>query len=387
MNQHITVIGGGLGGLVAAITAAEAGARVSLFEAHTHLGGRARSTQAPYIANEGPHVFYSDGPHWEWLATRRLVPANKLGLSAARGVRFRHGGRLRRLPPTGVLRAAARRTLRAPSDRSFTEWGTRTFGATTARQIAQMMGVVTFDADTGRLAADFVWSRFQRVTRPSYPAVRYVRGGWQTLVDNLATHARSVGVEVHTKTRVHELPASPVIVATSLAAARKLLDDDSLDTESGRTVMLDLGLRSRPDDAFLSFDLDEAGFLERYSGVDPSVAPEGESLVQAQLPLRDGESKTQGLERMRPLLEVAFPEWEDRTTWRRASVAEARSGALDLPGTTWRDRPAIDRGDAVYLVGDQVAAPGLLSEVTMASARRAAERVLEGQVTRGTMSR
>ena len=50
----------------------------------------------------------------------------------------------------------------------------------------------------------------------------------------------------------------------------------------------------------------------------------------------------------------------------------ARSGALDLPGTTWRDRPAIDRGGGVFLAGDMVAAPGLLSEVAWASAVEAA---------------
>lgn len=46
--------------------------------------------------------------------------------------------------------------------------------------------------------------------------------------------------------------------------------------------------------------------------------------------------------------------------------------ALDLPGRTWRDRPAVARGDGVHLAGDQVAAPGFLSEVTFASAIEAA---------------
>ena len=38
------------------------------------------------------------------------------------------------------------------------------------------------------------------------------------------------------------------------------------------------------------------------------------------------------------------------------------------PGTTWRERPAIDRGNGIFLCGDQVAAPGCLSEVSFASA-------------------
>lgn len=55
MNQ-ITVIGGGLAGLTAAVTGAEGGAQVRLLEAHQQLGGRARSTDCPYKANLGPHA-------------------------------------------------------------------------------------------------------------------------------------------------------------------------------------------------------------------------------------------------------------------------------------------------------------------------------------------
>jgi len=54
----------------------------------------------------------------------------------------------------------------------------------------------------------------------------------------------------------------------------------------------------------------------------------------------------------------------------------ARSGPLDYPGTSWRDRPAIDRGDGIYLAGDMVAAPGLLSEVSWASAVEASRLAL-----------
>ena len=61
----------------------------------------------------------------------------------------------------------------------------------------------------------------------------------------------------------------------------------------------------------------------------------------------------------------------------RAPVMEARTGPLDYPGTSWRDRPAIDRGDGVFLAGDMVAAPGLLSEVSWAGAIEASSLALE----------
>ena len=58
-------------------------------------------------------------------------------------------------------------------------------------------------------------------------------------------------------------------------------------------------------------------------------------------------------------------------------VMDGRTGALDRPGRTWRDRPAVDRGDGVFLAGDMVAAPGCLSEIAWASAREAGQLALE----------
>jgi len=372
--RQVTVVGGGLGGLVAAIASAEAGARVELFESHRTVGGRARSTDGPYVANDGPHVFYSDGPHWSWLVERGIVtPAARIPLAEGPALRFRHRGRLRAMPPGLLLRPIASRRLQAPVDQDFDTWATSRFRAESARAVARMMGVTTFDADPGRLSAAFVWDQFLRVTSPGYPAPRYVVGGWQSVVERLESRARDLGVHIETSARVDTLPTSgPVIVATSLDAARQLLADDSLRWESGRTALLDLGVRRRRGDAFAVFDLDEAGFLERYSGPDPTLAPAGESLVQAQLPMRPNEPKAGAIARLEELVDRALPGWRERTTWRRSAVAAGRTGALDLPGTGWRDRPAVDRGNGVYLVGDQVAAPGLLSEVTLASARHAA---------------
>jgi hypothetical protein len=56
---------------------------------------------------------------------------------------------------------------------------------------------------------------------------------------------------------------------------------------------------------------------------------------------------------------------------------DARTGALDLPGTTWRDRPPIAYDAGVFLCGDYVAAPGTLAEVAFASAVEAARSAVE----------
>jgi hypothetical protein len=90
------------------------------------------------------------------------------------------------------------------------------------------------------------------------------------------------------------------------------------------------------------------------------------------MPLRPGEPRDAASARLEHLLDLGFPGWRDRVVWRRSGVAAGRSGALDLPGRTWRDRPAIDRGGGVFLAGDLVAAPGMRGEVSINSALVAA---------------
>jgi phytoene dehydrogenase-like protein len=188
---------------------------------------------------------------------------------------------------------------------------------------------------------------------------------------------RRLGVEIETGCRVDALPSAPTILATELDQARALLGDDSLQWPSGNTVCIDLGLRRRRGDPFVVSDLDEAGWVERFSAPDPSLAPKGEELVQAQMPVRPGESAEGAARRLDRLLDVSLPDRRERETWRRQQTMVGRTGPLDHPGKSWRDRPAIDRGDGVFLAGDMVAAPGLLSEVSWASAVEASRLALE----------
>lgn len=374
---EITVVGGGIAGLVAAITCAEEGASVRLHEAHAALGGKARSSPGPHVANEGPHVLYADGAFWSWLRERGLpgrAPAQPL--SALRSFWFRRHGTLRRRPPLSLVRLAADHSRVAPVDQDFHSWIAGIYGDTAADELSSAMGVATFDADPGRLSAAFVHERFRRVFSHLTPQARYVRGGWTALVDSLAARSAELGVIVETGARVDRLPEPPVILAVPLPAARQLLADPTLDWESGSTLLLDIAVERRRGDAFAVSDLDEAGWLERFSVPDPTLAPEGQSLVQAHMPLRPGERTEDCLERLKALTELGVPGWEDRLCWQRRAAARGRTGALDLPGRTWRDRPAVDRGDGVFLAGDMVAAPGLLSEVSYASGIVAARGAL-----------
>ena len=375
MNE-ITVIGGGVAGLTAAITCAEGGAGVRLFEAHETLGGRARSTDGSYKANLGPHAIYRGGVLWDWLSARGLMPP--LVRPLLTGVRFHYEGAIHRTPPLSLIPPGLRlRGRMAPVDQAFRSWAADHSDERTADLLSSLAGVYTFYHDPGELSAAFVWERTQRLLLTARPPARFVVGGWTMLVAALEHRARALGVDIVTSERVDSLPGRPVIVAVELPDARRLLSDDTLQWLSGNTVCLDLGLGERPGDPWIVSDLETSGWIERYSSQDSSLAPDGEQLVQAQMPIRPGESADDAANRLEGLLDASFEDWRARVTWRRRQVMDGRSGALDLPGTTWRDRPPIDRGEGTFLCGDQVAAPGCLSEVSFASAIDAGDLALQ----------
>jgi phytoene dehydrogenase-like protein len=373
-SAEITIVGAGIAGLSAAIECASEGAKVRVLEAHAAVGGRARSTDGSYKANLGPHAVY-DGPFWRWLKKHEALPPYVGPKLTASRIRWR--GELRRTPPLGALPSVLRlRGREAPVSQDFRGWAQNHTDETTAEMLSSAAGVYTFFHDPGALSAAFVWPRSVRLLLSIPTVVRYPVAGWTTLVDCLERRARALGVQIQTECPVAALPEPPVIVATELSDARRLLGESGLEWLSGRTVCMDLGLRHDRHDPSLVLDMDEAGWVGRYSTTNPSLAPDGEELVQAQMPIRPSESVEQAGLRLERLLDVSLGEWRGRMTWHRRQVMDGRSGALDLPGATWRERPAVDRGDGVFLAGDMLAAPGLLAEVSWASAIEASRLAL-----------
>ncbi len=376
MKPDLTIVGAGLAGLTAAIEAAERGWRVTVAEAHSRPGGRARSLADPFRANDGPHAVYVDGSWWAWLERRGLTPPI---VEAPRYVTLvRTGGRLGPWPAE-LSQAMAALPAEAPAGESFRAWLLRHVDAKTAEAIVGVAFIFTFDHDPGRLSAAFV---HQRLRRALAGGVRYVAGGWSTLVGLLAGRASRLGAQLRTQTRVPVLPAGPTILATSLAAARQLTGDRSLTWPSARLATVDLGLRADGGPAwFRVVDTDNRIYAARYSLADPTLAPPGHELIQIAAACAPRERKTDAERRVQRLLDQSWPGWRAAVQWHRSSVRTHCTGAIDPPGTTWRDRPAVSRGGTLAVATDQSAVPGLLAETGITAAQLAVEQL--GETRRG----
>lgn len=363
--MDLTIVGGGLTGLTAAIEAAEGGWQVTLHEARSTLGGRAATLEGPYRANRGPHALYADGPLWAWLERRGLNPPT---VSPSGETLFRVDGTLQSLP-AAVGHAIAGLPSTAPVGESFRTWLAHHIDdGRTVEAIIGLMFIVTYNHDPGELSAAFVHERLVR----GGSHVRYVQGGWGRLIDSLVGRAEELGVALRTRGRVQAVPDGPTIVATSMTAARILTQESGLESTGSRVALVDLGLRSSaPITWFRVYDLDHRIYAARYSEVDPSLAPPRHHLVQIAAALAPGEAFSAAVARVYDLLDATSQGWTDHVDWKRSYEVSDETGAVDLPGSTWANRPAVMRTPTLAIATDQSAAPGLLAEVAHNAARSA----------------
>jgi len=341
------------------------------------------------VLNQGPHALYIGGP------ARRELEAWGIELdwwnptSPAASVFLRDGKPRRRLGGTGELGRwflGLRRT--EPEELagiSAAEWLRRSLRSERARaSAAALIRVTTFVADQESLSADVAATQLKIGL---YPGVRYLRGGWQSLVDALADKAKARGAALRTRAAVRGLERGPegwelsldgetlradvvVLAAGGPDAVEKLLGEETpaAPRPAAELSVLDLGLTSLPRRSMrFALGIDKPTYLSRHS------PPEHRGGVLLSL----ASYRREPLPALEKLADSVQPGWRKRTILERFLPRMVAVSAIPTPaGGGLAGRPAIDRGGGLYLAGDWVGPEGWLVDSALASGRAAAAAAL-----------
>jgi phytoene dehydrogenase-like protein len=421
-----------MAGLTAACYLAQAGVGVTLFEKAPYLGGRAATREFDgFLFNRGGHALYTGG------AASRVF--EELGIAYDYGIPkdtfVLQGGKPRPFPadPLGLLRTDVLDVGdKLALVRLFLALGAAKPHALAKTSIQELLDLKVRRPQLRRLmmalARTFVYStaldlvsaelfveKFQRSLR--HP-VHYVDGGWRTLVDGLRAAAERAGARIVGDAHVDGVElgdghargirlrngslvrASAVVVATGPQDAAKLVDGgehpvmrrtvDGL--TPARIACLDVALERLPvPDRPVVQDLDGPRFMSAQS-VYSRVAPEGAALIIAFKQLDPGYpgDPREDERDLEDLLDAAQPGWRGALIRRQYLPRIEAVGALPTVGEggfAGRPGPRVSGLDNLYLAGDWIGPEGFLVDASVASARRAAQLMLEdGRPSRGKVA-
>lgn len=418
----VIIVGGGLSGLSAAAILARAGHTVTVFEKASTPGGRARTMQhGAFSFNQGAHAFYLGGPGEQLMNTLGVRPGGSL--PARDQFLALDDGKLH-LFPTGVIsllrttllsldakgafihlfRTLKHADLTQLQQVSWQEWLEQQVQHPHLRQLLLALArLTTYTNAPEMIPASLVIPLLNA-------QVRYLDGGWQTLVDGLRQIAGASGATIVTRARVAALEiseeghtvrladgtasqASAVVLALDPQTASALVANGThkdvnrwaAQSVPARVACFDVALRRLPRPQHLyTLGIDRPFYYSVHSAW-AKLAPEGSALIHTMKYLQPGEPATPETTRheLEALLDVLQPGWRAEVMEQSFlpqmvasnAIVQVRQGSV-----AGRPGPAVPGIRNLYVAGDWVGAEGQLADACFASARSVARSIM---ATRG----
>lgn len=421
-SADVTVIGGGVGGLAAATYLVRGGRSVVLCEKASALGGRAMTTVMGDVHfNLGPHALYA-GSHGTavlrelGVAFTGTKPSASGAFAVARGAKHALPGGFLSLVTTGLFGLPAKlETARLlgsfgridpqPLARvSMREWIDRNVRHPDVRQLVEaLVRVATYSNDPECMSAGAAIAQVQGALSSG---VLYLNGGWQTLVDGLRAAATDAGVRSQTSARAAgvardasgwsvqladgaTIRSRAVVMAIGPDAAAALLNGAERTVVQGwadaaipvKAACLDLALSRLPQaKARFALGIDRPLYLSVHSAY-ATLGPQGTAVIHAAKYLGRSAGDARATEReLEALMDLIQPGWRELVVQRRylpdMLVANTLPAATS-GGNAGRPGPAVPGSDDLYVVGDWVGPDGMLVDASLASAKRAAQMIVQ----------
>ena len=419
-NSDVIIIGGGFAGLTTAALLARSGKTVTLFEhSSREIGGRARTAEIDgFYFNQGPHaLFLTD-------ATDTIL--KELGITYTGGIPAGKGY----LISGGKKREIAGDYSSWLSGKS--DYGSQFFISPTKIDFSQLESVTEqewLDKNIHDINdAEIIKTILRLNTYANDPdiqsigpvlhqiyvgsqagGVMYLDGGWQTLVDGLLTVAKNAKARIvmgkkairvkrnddssgwqvllDNKTKVS---AKIVVIAAGPNDAYSLFDDNerpdvlskaAKESKPIRLVCLDVALSSLPDkDTLFALGVDRPLYFSVHSAY-AKLAPNDGALIHVAKYLGTSiEPKPrEDQPELEEFLDLLQPGWRQVLVKKRPLPNMVVSNALVTAADGGLGgRPDTKIADNLYIVGDWVGKEGIVSNASVASAKRASQQILNG---------
>jgi phytoene dehydrogenase-like protein len=414
-SLDVIIIGGGLAGLTTAALLARAGKAVTLFEhSSREIGGRARTAEIDgFYFNQGPHALYLTDASDSILKEIGITYTG--GIPAGKGYLI-SGGKKREIAGDYSSWLSGKNDgsqfFISPTKIDFSqlesvteqEWLDKNIHDINDAEIIKTIFRLNTYANDPEIQS--IGPVLHQIYVGSQAGVMYLDGGWQTLVDGLVTVAKNSNARIvmgKKATRVKrtdssewlvllsdktQVSAKIVVIAAGPMDAHSLFDDKerpeilsraAKEAKPVRLVCLDVALSSLPDkDALFALGVDRPLYFSVHSAY-AKLAPEGGALIHVAKYLGTSiEPKPrEDQPELEEFLDLLQPGWRQVLVKKRplpnmvVSNALVAAAAGGLAG-----RPDVKIADNLYIVGDWVGKEGLLSNASVASAKHAAQLIL-----------